>query len=98
MKPGTRLFSAVCDTSVVIIRPGGEDAIECGGQPMVEGAAPETTGAPAAPHADGTVVGKRYEDADTGLEVLCVKAGAGSLSVAGRALTLKSAKPLPASD
>ncbi|EHI12675.1 hypothetical protein [Mycolicibacterium thermoresistibile] len=98
MKPGTRLYSAVCDTSVVVIRPGGDAVIECGGQPMVEGAAPEKSGEPAPGHADGTVVGKRYEDQDTGLELLCVKAGAGSLSVGGRALTLKSAKPLPASD
>ncbi|WP_016694149.1 hypothetical protein [Rhodococcus rhodochrous] len=43
-------------------------------------------------------MGKRYEDAETGLEVLCVKAGAGSLSIAGRPLSFKEAKTLPSSD
>jgi hypothetical protein len=46
---------------------------------------------------DGTVMGKRYVD-ETGAEVLVTKAGAGSLSVGTTALTLKEAKPLPASD
>jgi hypothetical protein len=46
---------------------------------------------------DGTVTGKRYVYED-GAEVLATKAGAGSLSVGAKALTLKEAKPLPASD
>ena len=41
--------------------------------------------------------GQRYVD-ETGAEVLVTKAGAGSLSVGTTALTLKEAKPLPASD
>jgi len=45
-----------------------------------------------------TRLGKRYEDADTGLEVLCTKAGKGSLSLNGRALPVKAPKPLPSSD
>jgi hypothetical protein len=99
MKPGTKLRSTVCETSVVIVRPAGELVIECGGHPMVDAAAPDTvTGPPATGLTDGTQVGKRYEDQDTGLEVLCVKAGTGSLTVAGRPLTLKTSKPLPSSD
>ncbi|WP_040796398.1 hypothetical protein [Nocardia higoensis] len=99
MKPGTRLHSTVCDTSVVVVRTSGDVAVECGGQPMVEaGASVESAGEPAAGLDGGTVVGKRYEDPDSGLEVLCVKAGAGSLAVGGRLLTLKDAKPLPSSD
>jgi len=46
----------------------------------------------------GTQLGKRYVDEPTGLEVLCVKPGSGTLAADGRDLTLKSAKPLPASD
>ena len=44
------------------------------------------------------MVGKRYEDTDAGLEVLCTKAGPGSLSIGARAMTQKDAKPLPSSD
>jgi hypothetical protein len=48
--------------------------------------------------ADGTKIGKRYVDAAGTIELLCVKAGQGSLSIAGQALKVKDAKPLPASD
>jgi hypothetical protein len=44
------------------------------------------------------VLGKRYVDADTGLEVLCTKAGRGVLSADGRQLTIKAPNALPASD
>jgi hypothetical protein len=46
----------------------------------------------------GTQLGKRYCDDDEDLEVLCTKPGEGTLSLAGQALNLKSAKPLPSSD
>ncbi len=42
-------------------------------------------------------MGKRYVD-EAGAEVLVTKAGAGTLSVGATALSLKEAKPLPASD
>ena len=44
------------------------------------------------------VLGKRYEDEPSGAELLCVKAGDGSLAIDGRVLPIKGAKPLPASD
>ena len=47
---------------------------------------------------DAAQLGKRYVDEDSGLEVLCVKPGTGSLHVDGRSLVLKGAKPLPSSD
>nr|WP_026061556.1 hypothetical protein [Rhodococcus rhodochrous] len=97
MKAGTRLHSSVCDTSVVIVRPADGVALECGGHPMSETA--DSPRIEADLNAStGTVMGKRYEDAETGLEVLCVKAGAGSLSIAGRPLSFKEAKTLPSSD
>jgi hypothetical protein len=37
-------------------------------------------------------------DEESGIEVLGAKAGKGSLAYDGRALMLKDAKPLPASD
>ncbi len=96
MKAGVKLKSAVCDTEVMVIR-GGDAVAECGGAPMaVERPAQRGTLNPA--FAGGTKIGKRYVDAAGTLELLCVKAGQGSLSLAGVALQPKEAKPLPSSD
>jgi hypothetical protein len=96
MKPGTKLKSAVCDTEVMVVR-GADVVIECGGAPMGD-ERPAERGALNPAYADGTKIGKRYVDADGRIELLCVKAGQGSLSLAGVALQLKEAKPLPSSD
>lgn len=96
MKPGVRLKSAVCDTEVMVIR-GTDVIVECGGAPMTEQAA-SVRGAINPAFAQGTRIGKRYVDASGTLELLCVKPGQGSLSVAGVLLQIKDAKPLPASD
>lgn len=96
MKPGIRLKSAVCDTEVMVIR-FGNGQIECGGAPMAE-ENDAGGGAVAASFSEGTQMGKRYVDTDGTLELLCVKPGAGSLSLDGVALTTKEAKSLPSSD
>lgn len=96
MKPGTRLKSAACDTEVMVIRCS-TGSIECGGRAMGE-AKPTKAAALSSDHANGTLMGKRYVDANGQYELLCVKPGKGSLSVDGVALTTKDAKPLPASD
>ena len=44
------------------------------------------------------LLGKRYVDDESDIEVLCTKAGDGALAVDGRPLVLKTAKPLPSSD
>lgn len=94
MKPGTRLKSAACDTQVVVIRYGG-GTIECGGAAMAEGGgAAELSEA----FAGGSIMGKRYVDVAGTIELLCVKPGKGSLAGDGVVLSLKEAKPLPASD
>jgi hypothetical protein len=96
MKPGTKLKSAVCDTEVMVIRGAG-GVVECGGAPMAEQSAAERR--PINPaFAQGTRIGKRYVDSAGKIELLCVKAGQGSLSVAGVTLQIKDAKPLPSSD
>ncbi|TYC89626.1 hypothetical protein [Novosphingobium sp. BW1] len=95
MKPGTRLKSATCDTEVMVIR-AGQGTIECGGAPMTEDK--QSTSEPATDHANGTLIGKRYVDAEATFELLCVKPGKGSLAVDGTPLVTKDAKPLPASD
>ena len=97
MKPGSRLKSAVCDTEVMVVRGGGDIVVACGGKPMVEDR-PAERGEIDPAFAGGTFMGKRYVDAAGTVELLCVKPGKGSLSVAGVALATKEAKPLPSSD
>lgn len=99
-KAGLRLSSAVCDTEVIVIKAPKEDVdLRCGGEPMVGLAdASGRRGAPAAPHDNGTLIGKRYALADPALEVLCTKPGTGSLSIGDDALPAKEASPLPSSD
>jgi hypothetical protein len=97
MKPGTKLKSAVCDTEVMVIRGAADVVVECGGAPMAEQAPAERKPLDPA-FAQGTRIGKRYVDADAKTELLCVKAGKGSLAIAGVALQTKDAKPLPSSD
>jgi len=102
IKNGTRLQSQVCDTQVIVVRSADSlDDLRAGGAPMVpigtEGSetASELTIDPAL--SDGTLMGKRYVD-ESGAEVLVTKAGKGTLSVGATPLTIKEAKPLPASD
>ena len=98
MKNGTRLQSQVCDTQVSVAYKTGGHCFRAGVAPMVPIDAEKDADATLDPaFSDGTVMGKRYVD-ETGAEVLVTKAGAGSLSVGTTALTLKEAKPLPASD
>ena len=97
IKNGTRLTSQVCDTQVIVVRSADSlDDLRCGGAPMVALGA-EHSGELDPAFADGNVMGKRYVD-ETGAEVLVTKAGAGTLTIGQTALSLKVAKPLPASD
>jgi len=100
LKPGSRLRSTTDATEVVVVKaPGGDVDLRCGGHPM----APLTADAAATQSvadgfAEGTQVGKRYADDEVGIEVLCTKAGQGTLSLGLEALPVKGAKPLPSSD
>jgi hypothetical protein len=96
MKAGTKLKSAVCDTEVMVIR-AADAVVECGGVPMADERPAERKAVNPA-FAEGTKIGKRYVNDAGSIELLCVKAGQGSLSIAGQALKIKDAKPLPASD
>jgi hypothetical protein len=100
MKPGSRWKSAVCDTEVVVIRPPKTPvSLQCGGVEMVAQAAAKPEGAALSPDfSAGTQAGKRYTDADSGIELLCSKSGKGSLAIDGRAISAADAKKLPASD
>ena len=99
LKAGTRLRSAVCSTEVIVVRaPAGAVDLRCGGAPVVSFDAAAEGGALDPVHSEGTQLGKRYVSADDALEVLCTKAGDGSLSLGDEALVRKDAKPLPSSD
>jgi len=99
LRPGARAKSAVCDTEIVVVKPGKGATISCGGQPMLEPASEKPAGGTVADgHGGGTAIGKRYVDEETGAEVLCSKGGAGGLSINGRPMTAKETKALPASD
>ena len=109
LKPGDQLASTVCTTRVVVVRVPqdagegqgqgqgqGRPVIECGGSPM-EVATPGAKPAPPGPDT-ATLLGKRYVSEAGDVELLCTSSGAGALSCDGTPMTVKSAKPLPASD
>jgi hypothetical protein len=100
LRPGLRLRSTVCETEVIVIRaPEGDLDVRCGGAPMVPlEEAGEPTGKPESPFDGGTLLGKRYALDDPALELLCTKAGAGSLSLGTDPIPTKEARPLPSSD
>ena len=98
LKPGTRLRSTTCDAEVVVVKGSGEHDVQCGGSPLIAVDSEDARVDLDPAHADGTLLGKRYTDEGATVEILCTKAGAGSLTLDGAALQLKSAKPLPASD
>ena len=99
LKTGARLQSAVCGGEIMVVTTAGGDVdITCGGAPMVASGsdAPKVEINP--DHAVGIVIGKRYITEDESLEVLCVKAGEGSLAVNGNLLLQKDTKKLPKTD
>lgn len=100
LKPGNRLFSAVCATELIVVRaPAGDVEITIGGVAPVASAADRNASAAVLDgHGGGTSMGKRYVDDDDTIELLCTKQGDGVPAVGGTPLFLKESKPLPASD
>jgi hypothetical protein len=100
LRSGLRLKSSVCSTEIVVVRPGnGEIDLRCGGQPVLPFDGEPSSEATIDPtFSAGTLMGKRYADEATGLEVLVTKSGKGSLSIGNVVLPLQQAKALPASD
>ena len=98
LKAGGRFKSAVCDTTVMVIKaPAGEFALACGGADMIAPTAAASGSLDAALSGE-TLIGKRYVNADESLELLCTKGGKGTLTFDGTALEIKQAKQLPSSD
>jgi len=98
LTPGMKLRSGACEAQFIVVRAASGDLdLRCGGAPLLSG--DEEGEAPLDPaHAEGSLLGKRYADEEHGLELLCTKAGKGSLTLDGAPMGLKSAKPLPSSD
>jgi hypothetical protein len=98
LRPGDQLASTVCSTRVIVIRAPaqGRPLITCADSPMVSASG---SAAPAAPAPEaGTLIGKRYVNADETVELLCTASGAGELRCDGVPMTRKAPKALPASD
>jgi len=96
LRPGDQLASTACGTRVVVIRApaDAQPQLTCAGAPMAPAASAPQVKDPGS----GTVIGKRYVDATGTLELLCTASGAGELACDGTPMTIKAAKPLPASD
>lgn len=98
IKPGQKLGSTICDAEVMVIKAGSGASLTCGGAPMMaSGESAESAQADAA-QMEGCLVGKRYVNEDQSVELLCVKAGKGTLAADGQALQTKETKKLPSSD
>jgi hypothetical protein len=100
LKPGTRLYSAVCATELIVVRAPA-DAVELtigGVAALTDASEPRDASGVVEGHGGGAQMGKRYVDDDGTLELLCTRPGDGLPAAAGAVLGLKSAKPLPASD
>lgn len=99
LKPGSRWKSQVCTAEAVLVRPPKADGMpQCGGVDMAPMDGTVQSATAVAGFDAGCAVGKRYRSEEHGMEMLCTKAGTGSLGFAGSALDLVEAKKLPSSD
>jgi hypothetical protein len=95
LKVGSRLRTPASTAEVIVVKAGtGDGELLCAGGAMTtEDVTVEEQGG-----GSSVLLGKRYTDDESGLEVLCTKPGAGPLVFDGRELVVKSAAALPASD
>ena len=98
IKPGLRLKSQVCDGEAMVVKAEVSGTITCGGVPMLAPGEEGNGGEADQEHMYECLIGKRYVNAEETLELLCVKAGAGSFGLDGQMLMGKETKRLPSSD
>ncbi|CAN5587928.1 hypothetical protein BH10ACT2_BH10ACT2_15870 [soil metagenome] len=100
LKPGTRLFSTVCSTELIVVKAAGTpvDVTIGGAVPVLASADRSGDGAVVPEFGGGAAMGKRYVDAEGAIELLCTKPGDGLPAVNGVLLHIKDAKAMPASD
>ncbi|MCS6948487.1 MAG: hypothetical protein NZM12_12815 [Steroidobacteraceae bacterium] len=88
----------MCTTEVVVLKaPAVDGELCCGEVPMLDFKA-ERAATIRATGTATTLLGKRYGDDISGLELLCTRGGDGALTFDGRALVVRAVKPLPSSD
>jgi hypothetical protein len=98
-RAGQQLVSAVDSTAVIVIKaPAQEGTLTCGGVAMTMAGEQVCAAEPDPSLMGGTQIGKRYVDQGDTIQVLCTKAGGGTLALDGQPLVIQAAKPLPASD
>jgi hypothetical protein len=102
MKTGQQMQSVVCSGKVIVLRAPKDETVvlSCGGVPMVDAKSDAVQDKQAADPAllGGSVMGKRYVDAEANVQLLCVTAGEGTLTIDGRTMEIEAAKQLPSSD
>lgn len=100
LKVGQALVSAVDSTKVIVTRIKADDVnLSCGGVPMVpEGVGVTNDARPDPEQQSGALLGKRYADESGTIELLCTRAGPGTLALDGRPLAMQRPKSLPSSD
>lgn len=100
LKAGLQIKSAVDDARFVVVRaPSVPVELRYAGTELLGPDSPDTTATPIAnTDGPGTENGKRYADQAGSIELLCLKGGAGMLTMDGVALAIKSPKRLPSSE
>ncbi|MCU1364007.1 MAG: Uncharacterized protein JWM55_1835 [Acidimicrobiaceae bacterium] len=99
LKAGMRMRSATSAAEVIVIRCGDDDTdLRSGGVPMVPVDQEVIAQEPVSGFDEELLIGKRYGSDESGIELLCAKAGLGTLSIGKELLPRKEAKPLPSSD
>lgn len=98
-KPGSRWKSVVCQAEAVVVRPPATPGLpQCGGHDMVPLGEPAEQRPVMEGFAAGCQIGKRYRDDPDGIELLCTRAGEGTLGFAGVPLALVPTRQLPSTD
>ncbi|MBY4039232.1 hypothetical protein HQO38_18450 [Rhodococcus fascians] len=98
-KTGERLRSKVSSVQFVVVRAdAGLDDVLCEGVPLAREGEDIGTAVNTADDLPKVQIGKRYEDEASSIELLCVSAGTGRLTLGSNPLQIKVPKPLPASD
>ena len=98
LKAGSRWSSMVSDAEVIVVKgPSFSVDLRCGDVPMGPRSEARSTGA--VPDPDGEVLmGKRYIHRESGLMVLCTRAGKGGLTAGGVPMAVLDTRALPSSD
>lgn len=99
LRPGSRWRSVVCEAEAVVVRPPLSTGVpQCGGHDMVPLGEAVEFRAVVPGFAAGCLLGKRYRDEPDGIELLCTKAGEGTLGFDGVPLAVVGTRQLPSTD